>query len=85
MWVNGVAAPALNGVLFQILNHGLTAATLFGCVELLEGRLASVRVLGRYGGLRRVVPVLCGLMGISLFASVGLPGLNGFVGEFLIF
>lgn len=85
LWVNGVAAPALNGVLLQVLNHGLTAATLFGCVELLEGRLEAVRVAGRYGGLRKAVPVLCALMGISLFASIGLPGLNGFVGEFLIF
>jgi NADH-quinone oxidoreductase subunit M len=68
-----------------MLNHGLTAATLFGCVELLEGRLDGGRILGRFGGLRRVVPVYCGLMGISVFASVGLPGLNGFIGEFLIF
>lgn len=84
-WVDGVAAPALNGVILQMLNHGLTAATLFGCVELLEGRLDGGRILGRFGGLRRVIPVYCGLMGISVFASVGLPGLNGFVGEFLIF
>lgn len=84
-WLNGAAAPALNGVVLQMLNHGLTAATLFGCVELLEARLPSVRVLGRYGGLRSVLPVFTGLMGISVFASVGLPGLNGFVGEFLIF
>lgn len=84
-WLEGAAAPALNGVVLQMLNHGLTAATLFGCIELLERRLESVRVAGRYGGIRRVAPVLCGLMGISVFASVGLPGLNGFVGEFLIF
>src|SRR6185295_10022272 len=38
-----------------------------------------------FGGLRQVVPVLSGLMCASLFASLGLPGLNGFVGEFLIF
>src|SRR6185436_7490910 len=37
------------------------------------------------GGLRKVAPVLCGLMGIAMFSSLGLPGLNGFVGEFLIF
>jgi len=35
--------------------------------------------------LRKVAPVFCGLMGIALFSSLGLPGLNGFVGEFLIF
>ena len=36
-------------------------------------------------GIRKVAPVFCGLMGIALFSSLGLPGLNGFVGEFLIF
>jgi len=35
--------------------------------------------------LRKVAPVFCGLMGIALFSSLGLPGLNGFIGEFLIF
>jgi NADH-quinone oxidoreductase subunit M len=38
-----------------------------------------------FGGLRAAAPVFCGLMGIAVFASLGLPGLNGFVGEFLIF
>jgi NADH-quinone oxidoreductase subunit M len=41
--------------------------------------------VGDFGGLRRVAPVFCGLMGIALFSSLGLPGLNGFIGEFLIF
>lgn len=84
-WVESTAAPALNGVLLQMLNHGLTAATLFAGVELLERRTGGVRRLDEFGGLRRVAPVYCGLMGISVFASLGLPGLNGFVGEFLIF
>jgi NADH-quinone oxidoreductase subunit M len=35
--------------------------------------------------LRKAAPVFCGLMGIAIFASLGLPGLNGFIGEFLIF
>ena len=38
-----------------------------------------------FGVLRNTVPVFCGVMGIALFSSLGLPGLNGFVGEFLIF
>jgi NADH-quinone oxidoreductase subunit M len=84
-WVNGTAAPALNGVLLQMFNHGLTASALFAGVAMLERRAPEARQLGRFGGLRRVAPVYCGLMGISLFASLGLPGLNGFVGEFLIF
>ncbi|HEX3968773.1 MAG TPA: NADH-quinone oxidoreductase subunit M [Edaphobacter sp.] len=78
-------AAALNGVLLQMFNHGLTAATLFWFVALLEKRSGGLRGLDDFGGLRKVVPVFCGLMGIALFSSLGLPGLNGFVGEFLIF
>ena len=76
---------ALNGVMLQMFNHGLTAATLFWFVGLIEQRSGGVRDLNEFGGLRKVAPVFCGLMGISLFSSLGLPGLNGFVGEFLIF
>jgi NADH-quinone oxidoreductase subunit M len=78
-------AAALNGVILQMFNHGLTAATLFWFVALLEKRSDGLRGLNDFGGLRKVAPVFCGLMGIALFSSVGLPGLNGFVGEFLIF
>ena len=78
-------AAALNGVILQMFNHGLTAATLFWFVALLEKRSGSLRGLNESGGLRKVAPVFCGLMGIALFSSLGLPGLNGFVGEFLIF
>jgi NADH-quinone oxidoreductase subunit M len=78
-------AAALNGVILQMFNHGLTAATLFWFVALLEKRSDGLRGLNDFGGLRKVAPVFCGLMGIALFSSLGLPGLNGFVGEFLIF
>ncbi|MBI3879197.1 MAG: NADH-quinone oxidoreductase subunit M, partial [Verrucomicrobia bacterium] len=74
---------ALNGVVLQMFNHGLTAATLFMFVSFLEQR--GARGLGDFGGLRKIAPVFCGLMGIAVFSSLGLPGLNGFVGEFLIF
>jgi NADH-quinone oxidoreductase subunit M len=78
-------AAALNGVFLQMFNHGLTAATLFWFVGFLEERGSGLRGLNDFGGLRKVAPVFCGLMGIALFSSLGLPGLNGFVGEFLIF
>jgi NADH-quinone oxidoreductase subunit M len=78
-------AAALNGVFLQMFNHGLTAATLFALVALLERRSGGLRGLQDFGGLRKIAPVFCGLMGIALFSSLGLPGLNGFVGEFLIF
>ncbi len=76
---------AMNGVMLQMFNHGLTAATLFWFVAMLEKRSGGLRGLNDFGGLRKVVPVFTGLMGIALFSSLGLPGLNGFVGEFLIF
>jgi NADH-quinone oxidoreductase subunit M len=78
-------AAALDGALLQMFNHGLTASALFLFVALLERRSGGLRGLGDFGGIRKVVPVFTGLMGIALFSSLGLPGLNGFVGEFLIF
>jgi NADH-quinone oxidoreductase subunit M len=78
-------AAALNGIFVQMFNHGIVAATLFCFVTFLENRSEGQRGLDDFGGLRKVVPVFCGLMGISTFASIGLPGLNGFIGEFLIF
>ncbi|MGA1237275.1 MAG: complex I subunit 4 family protein [Limisphaerales bacterium] len=75
---------ALSGVVLQMFNHGLTAATLFAFVAFLERR-GLVGEMLQVGGLRAVAPVFTGLMGVALFSSLGLPGLNGFVGEFLIF
>jgi len=78
-------AAALNGVILQMFNHGVTAAALFWFIAMLQERSGGERGLEHFGGLRKPAPVLAGLMGIALFASLGLPGLNGFVGEFLIF
>jgi NADH-quinone oxidoreductase subunit M len=78
-------AAALNGVLLQMFNHGLTASALFLFVWLIEKRSGGLRGLEDFGGIRKIMPVFTGLMGIALFSSLGLPGLNGFVGEFLIF
>ena len=78
-------ASALNGVILQMFNHGVTAAALFWFVAMIQERSDGVRGINDFGGLRKVAPVFGGLMGIALFSSLGLPGLNGFVGEFLIF
>jgi NADH-quinone oxidoreductase subunit M len=78
-------AAALNGVILQMFNHGLTAAALFWFVAIIQLRSGGLRGLEDFGGLRKAAPVLAGLMGIAMFSSLGLPGLNSFVSEFLIF
>ena len=75
---------ALSGVFMQIFSHGITAAALFYFVGLLEERRGA-RGLDDFGGLMQRTPLLCGWMSVAMFSSLGLPGLNGFVGEFLIF
>ncbi len=75
---------ALSGVFLQIFNHGITAAALFYFVGLLEQRRGA-RGIDDFGGLMQCAPLLCGWMSVAMFSSLGLPGLNGFVGEFLIF
>ena len=78
-------AAALNGVILQMFNHGVTAAALFWFIAMIQMRTGGLRGIDDFGGLRKPAPVLAGLMGIALFSSLGLPALNGFVGEFLIF
>ena len=84
----GVAASqaaALNGIILQMFSHGFTAAALFWFVAIIQQRSGGERGIDDFGGLRKPAPVFAGLMGIALFSSLGLPGLNGFPGEFLIF
>jgi NADH-quinone oxidoreductase subunit M len=75
---------ALSGVFMQMFNHGITAAALFYLVGLLEQR-RGLRGIDDFGGLMQRTPLLCGWMSVAMFSSLGLPGLNGFIGEFLIF
>ncbi|HEY0862809.1 MAG TPA: NADH-quinone oxidoreductase subunit M [Lacunisphaera sp.] len=79
------SAAALSGTILQLFNHGLSAAALFYCVGILEQRSGGKRGLADFGGVRTAAPLFAGLCGIAMFSSIGLPGLNGFVGEFLIF
>jgi NADH-quinone oxidoreductase subunit M len=74
---------ALSGVFIQMFNHGITAAALFYLVGLLEQR-RGLRGIDDFGGLMQRTPILCGWMSVAMFSSLGLPGLNGFIGEFLI-
>ncbi len=77
-------AAALSGAMLQMFTHGLSASALFFFVGVIYERMHT-RNLDDFGGLRKRMPVYAGLMGIAAFTSLGLPGLAGFVSEFLIF
>ncbi|MFA6959680.1 MAG: NADH-quinone oxidoreductase subunit M [Opitutaceae bacterium] len=79
------SVSALSGSLLQMFNHGLSASALFFCVGILESRSGGKHGLNDFGGVRTSAPIFAGLCGVALFSSLGLPGLNGFVGEFLVF
>ncbi|HYI09138.1 MAG TPA: NADH-quinone oxidoreductase subunit M [Thermoanaerobaculia bacterium] len=74
---------AIEGSILQMVNHGLSTGALFLLVGVIYER-RHTRLLADYGGIGRTMPVFTVLFVISVLSSVGLPGLNGFVGEFLI-
>ena len=71
------------GSVYQMLNHGLSTGALFLLVGMIYER-RHTRLIADFGGLWNVVPVYASFFLIAMLASVGLPGLNGFIGEFLI-
>jgi NADH-quinone oxidoreductase subunit M len=73
----------VQGSLLQMINHGLSTGGLFLVVGLIYDR-RHTRLISELGGLSRQMPVYATLFAIIMFASMGLPGLNGFIGEFLI-
>jgi NADH-quinone oxidoreductase subunit M len=74
---------ALNGAILQMFNHGLSAAGMFFLVGVIYER-THTRNLNDFGGLFPLVPVYGGILIFTSMASLGLPGLNGFVSEFLV-
>ncbi len=74
---------ALQGGALQMINHGLSTGGLFALVGMLYQRYHTRRIAD-FGGIAREVPVLAFFMLFMTLASIGLPGLNGFVGEFLL-
>lgn len=74
---------AMQGAVIQMVNHGISTGALFLIVGMLYER-RHTRMMEDYGGLATSVPVLTTFMIFSVLASAGLPGLNGFVGEFMI-
>lgn len=72
----------LQGAVIQMINHGLSTGMLFMMFGMMYDR-RHTRELADYGGLARTVPMFAVFFAIACFSSVGLPGLNGFIGEFL--
>jgi NADH-quinone oxidoreductase subunit M len=79
----GVTVQGLQGGLIQMLNHGLSTGALFLIVGMIYDR-RHTRMIEEFGGLARQMPVFSTFFLIVTLSSIGLPGLNGFVGEFLI-
>src|SRR5207249_4502937 len=81
--ITTVNLQGVQGAVYQMLNHGISTGGLFLIVGMLSDR-RHTRLIADFGGLKRVMPHLVGAFLIVTLASIGLPGLNGFVGEFLI-
>jgi NADH-quinone oxidoreductase subunit M len=77
------AVIALNGAVLQMFNHGLSAAGMFLLAGVIYDR-THTRLLKEFGGLFPLAPVYGGILIFTAMASLGLPGLNGFVSEFLV-
>ncbi len=73
----------LQGGVIQMVNHGISTGALFLLVGMISDR-RHTREIAKLGGLQKSAPVLAGVFTLVMLSSVGLPGLNGFVGEFLI-
>ncbi len=84
--VLGIAAmnrQGVQGAVYQMLSHGVSTGGLFLLVGMLSDR-RHTRLIADFGGLKKVMPRFVAMFLLVTLASIGLPGLNGFVGEFLI-
>jgi NADH-quinone oxidoreductase subunit M len=79
----GLTVESMQGGLIQMVNHGLSTGALFMFVGFLYDR-RHTREIADYGGIIKTVPVFGSLFLVICLSSIGLPGLNGFIGEFMI-
>ncbi len=79
----GATPAGMQGAVLQMINHGISTGMLFLLVGVIYDR-RHTRMIAEYGGLAKVMPVYTVLFLIATFASVGVPGTNGFVGEFMV-
>jgi NADH-quinone oxidoreductase subunit M len=78
-----LTTQGIQGGVLQMVNHGLSTGALFLLVGMISDR-RHTREIAALKGLQRSAPILAGVFTVVMLSSIGLPGLNGFVGEFLI-
>src|SRR5205814_1754464 len=79
----GTTPSGMQGAVLQMVNHGISTGALFLLVGVIYDR-RHTRMIDEFGGLAKVMPIYAALFVIVTFASVGVPGTNGFIGEFMI-
>ena len=79
----GLTTQGLQGGVLQMVNHGISTGALFLLVGMIYER-RHTRQIAELGGIQKVAPVFAGVFMVVMLSSIGLPGLNGFVGEFLV-
>ncbi|MGE5399884.1 MAG: NADH-quinone oxidoreductase subunit M [Ignavibacteriales bacterium] len=78
-----LTTEAVQGSVIQMVNHGLSTGALFLLVGMIYDR-THTREISHYGGIAKIVPLFSVALMFATLSSIGLPGLNGFIGEFLI-
>jgi NADH-quinone oxidoreductase subunit M len=73
----------MEGAIYQMLNHGVSTGGLFLLIGMIYLR-RHTREISEFGGLWRSIPIFAAVFMVVMLSSIGLPGLNGFVGEFLV-
>jgi NADH-quinone oxidoreductase subunit M len=79
----GVSVISVQGALMVMISHGISTGALFLLIGMIYER-RHTRLIEAYGGIARVVPIFSLILTVVALSSIGLPGLNGFVGEFLV-
>jgi NADH-quinone oxidoreductase subunit M len=78
-----LTVQSVQGALMVMINHGISTGALFLLIGMIYER-RHTRLIEAYGGIARVVPMFAAILTIVTFSSIGVPGTNGFVGEFLV-
>jgi NADH-quinone oxidoreductase subunit M len=78
-----LTVQSVQGALMVMINHGISTGALFLLIGMIYER-RHTRLIDSYGGIARVVPMFAAILTIVTFSSIGVPGTNGFIGEFLV-